>query len=83
MWQPESDQAYAVAGGRETVYSFNHSSPGMMRLMNSSNMGTVDAVSPWLGLHIIPLIINWLRVGAREETFFTRTVDMSPDRCGP
>lgn len=33
-------------------------SPGMMRRMNSSNSGTVKAVSPWLGLHIMPLEIN-------------------------
>jgi len=35
------------------------SSPGMMRRMNSSNNGTVKAVSPWLGLQIMPLAINW------------------------
>ena len=40
----------------------------MMRSINSSNMGTVKAVSPWLGLQIVPLLINWLRVGARELT---------------
>lgn len=33
-------------------------SPGMMRFMNSSKRGTVKPVSPWLGLHIIPLEIN-------------------------
>jgi hypothetical protein len=27
----------------------------MIRRMNSSNRGTVNAVSPWLGLQIIPL----------------------------
>jgi hypothetical protein len=26
--------------------SYRHESPGMMRFMNSSNMGTVKAVSP-------------------------------------
>jgi hypothetical protein len=30
------------------------SSPGMIRRMNSSNRGTVKAVSPWLGLQTIP-----------------------------
>lgn len=30
----------------------------MIRRMNSSNIGTVNAVSPWLGLHIIPFAIN-------------------------
>ena len=34
------------------------SSLGIMRSMNSSNMGTVKAVSPWLGLQIIPLEIS-------------------------
>ena len=34
------------------------SSPGMIRRMNSSNMGTVKAVSPWLGLQIMPLLIS-------------------------
>ena len=43
-----------------------HSSPGMIRSMNSLNIGTVKAVSPWLGLQIIPLLIIWLRVGASE-----------------
>jgi hypothetical protein len=30
----------------------------MARRMNSSNNGTVNAVSPWFGLQIIPLAIN-------------------------
>lgn len=30
----------------------------MMRFMNRSNSGTVKAVSPWLGLHTMPLAIN-------------------------
>jgi hypothetical protein len=37
---------------------FFQSSPGMIRFMNSSNNGTVKAVSPWLGLQIIPFTIN-------------------------
>jgi hypothetical protein len=31
------------------------SSFGMIRLMNSSNSGTVNVVSPWFGLQVIPL----------------------------
>src|SRR5581483_6707887 len=42
---------------RVPVYS-RHSSAGMMRRMNSSKSGTVNAVSPWLGLQIIPFAIN-------------------------
>ena len=45
-----------------------HSSSGMMRRMNSSNIGTVKAVSPWPGLQIMPLPISLLRVGARDCT---------------
>jgi hypothetical protein len=44
------------------------SSPAMIRRMNSSNSGTVNAVSPWLGLQIMPFAINWLRVGPSEVT---------------
>ena len=40
----------------------------MMRFMNSSNIGTVKAVSPWFGLQIIPLAISELRVGASDVT---------------
>lgn len=29
---------------------FRHSSPGIVRRMNSSKSGTVKAVSPWFGL---------------------------------
>jgi hypothetical protein len=32
-----------------------HSLPGMIRFINASNIGTVNAVSPWLGIQIIPL----------------------------
>jgi hypothetical protein len=35
----------------------------MIRFMNSSNSGTVNAVSPWLGLQIMPFAMSWLRVG--------------------
>ncbi len=40
----------------------------MIRFMNSSNIGTVNAVSPWFGLQTLPLTINELRVGASDET---------------
>ena len=40
------------------------SSPGTIRRMNSSKSGTVNAVSPWLGLQTMPLVIKVLRVGA-------------------
>jgi hypothetical protein len=40
--------------------------PGTIRLMNWSNNGTVKAVSPWLGLQIIPLAISKLRVGPSD-----------------
>jgi len=40
----------------------------MIRIMNSSNIGTVNAVSPWLGLQTIPFLIKEPRVGAHEET---------------
>ena len=35
-----------------------HSSLGMIRTMNSSNIGTVNPVSPWLGLQIMPLLMS-------------------------
>ena len=47
--------------GALTQPGSRHASPGMLRRMNSSNSGTVNAVSPWLGLQIIPLAINLLR----------------------
>ena len=59
------------------------SSPGMTRRMNSSKRGTVNAVSPWFGLQITPLEINWLRVGPSEVTFRLNSSAMSPDRWGP
>jgi hypothetical protein len=37
-----------------------------MRFMNSSNIGTVYAVSPWFGRQIMPLAISELRVGASD-----------------
>jgi hypothetical protein len=41
----------------------------MILRMNSSKSGTVNAVSPWFGLQIMPLAIRWLRVGPKEVTF--------------
>ena len=40
----------------------------MIRFMNSSNMGEVNAVSPWFGLQAMPLAISELRVGASDVT---------------
>ena len=42
----------------ETRDYSSQSSPGMMRRMNSSNRGTVKAVSPCAGLQIIPFTIR-------------------------
>ncbi|MDB5818337.1 MAG: hypothetical protein JWQ11_1977 [Rhizobacter sp.] len=35
-------------------YELRQSSPGMMRFMNSSNIGTVKAVSQWFGMDAKP-----------------------------
>lgn len=59
------------------------SSPGTIRRMNSSNSGTVNAVSPWLGLQTMPLAINELRTGPRELTSRLRQSAIAPDRWGP
>ena len=67
-------------GFHHGLRSSRHSSPGMIRSMNSLNIGTVKAVSPWLGLQIIPLPINWLRVGASELTRRPSASAMSPER---
>ncbi len=61
----------------------DHSVLGMIRFINSSNRGTVNAVSPWFGLQIIPLVIRLARSGPKELVGFLRTVAISPDRCGP
>ena len=50
----------------------------MMRFMNSSNSGTVNAVSPWFGLQIMPLAISELRVGASDVTSRSKPSAMSP-----
>ncbi len=39
-------------------HTFFQSLPGMIRCMNSLNKGTVKAVSPWLGLQIMPLAMS-------------------------
>jgi hypothetical protein len=54
---PKKAGGVTRARGATLAYAFQ-SSPGMIRRMNSSNMGTVKAVSPWLGLQIMPLAIN-------------------------
>ena len=46
------------AGLRSVHHAVRQSSPGMIRAMNWSNIGTVKAVSPWFGLQIMPLEIN-------------------------
>jgi len=65
------------------VYPNQRSRLGTIRSMNSLNIGTVKAVSPWPGLHIMPLLINCARVGPNEETVRSITCAMSPDRWGP
>lgn len=52
----------------------------MIRFMNSSNKGTVNAVSPWFWLHTIPFMIKLARSGPKEFVGFLRTVAISPDR---
>ena len=42
--------------------------PGMIRLMNPSKSGTVNAVSPCPGLQTMPFAISWFRVGASDVT---------------
>ena len=63
-----------------SLSAYRQASPGIMRNMKRSNKGTVNAVSPWLGLHTIPLLINWLRVGASDCTERPRACDISPER---
>ena len=68
---------------RQSASQVPQFSPGMIRRMNSSNKGTVKAVSPWWGLQIMPLAINWFLVGPRAVTSRPNVPAMSPDRCGP
>jgi len=55
----------------------------MIRFMNSSNKGTVKAVSPKVGLQTIPFAIRVLRTGPREELALPITSAISPERWGP
>src|SRR5688572_17477629 len=75
--------AIYVASPELTTFYSRQSSPGMMRRMNSSNSGTVKAVSPWLGLKIMPFAISWLRIGASDVTLRPNAAATSPERCGP
>ena len=49
-------------------YSCFHSLPGITRRMNSSNNGTVNAVSPCAALQIMPFEMSWLRSGPSPVT---------------
>lgn len=51
---------------RRKAPQYGAQSQGIMRFMNSSKSGTVNAVSPWLGLQIIPFVIRPFRVGATD-----------------
>ena len=51
----------------------------MMRRMNWSNIGTVNAVSPWLGLQIMPFAINCPRTGPSDDTLRPSALAMSPE----
>jgi len=64
-------------------HSVFHSAPGMMRFINSSKRGTVNAVSPWLGLQIIPFVMRLCGTGPRELTLLPSICAISPERCGP
>ena len=71
-WRLDRDQTSDRAAHQKKAsrlnYAWRQSTSGMMRFMNSSNIGTVYAVSPWFGLQIIPLAISELRVGASDVT---------------
>jgi hypothetical protein len=79
---PPANVADNVSNSLHVYYIFQ-SSPGIIRSMNSSNSGTVNVVSPWLGLQIIPLPISWLLVGPRDVTSRPSFSAISPDLCGP
>jgi hypothetical protein len=51
----------------------------MILFINSSNRGTVKAVSPWFGLQIMPLIIKLARSGPNESVGFSKRVAISPE----
>ena len=61
-----SKTAVSWRGGYCQLSRLFHSSPGMMRFMNSSKRGTVKAVSPWVGLQIMPLAIRLARCGPKD-----------------
>ena len=56
---------------------------GIERRMKSSNIGTVNAVSPCWGLKTMPFLIRTVRRGAAAVTFIANMRAMSPERCGP
>ena len=55
-------------GAADGAVHSRQSLPGMIRRMNSSNKGTVNAVSPWLGLQMTPLEMSWLLIGPSAVT---------------
>ena len=56
---------------------------GIARFMKPSNMGTVKAVSPCAGLHIMPFLIRPLLSGPIRSTLVPRVSAMAPERWGP
>lgn len=76
-----------IASGREHFtlphQTASQSLPGIIRFMNSSKSGTVNAVSPWLGLQIMPLAMRLLRIGPKAVTRLLSLSAISPDLCGP
>ena len=60
--------AHIFAFTRYECAAYRQPAPGMMRFMKASNIGTVNAVSPWVGLHTMPFVINELRNGDNADT---------------
>lgn len=80
---PQSDPLGAwLTSSCAASYSLQPS-PGMLRFMEPSKKGTVKAVSPWLGLHTIPLAMRLALVGASDVTFRPKMSATSPERWGP
>ena len=85
-WDSQSELR-AQSAIRRAAYS-NLSTPGfqgvrgMARWRYRPNMGTVNAVSPCVGLHTIPFRVSFARVGATARTGLPSTRATSPDRCG-
>jgi len=73
-------QTSVTLRSRDSSKEIHQSSPGMILFINSSNKGTVKAVSPWFGLQIIPLMIKLARRGPKEFVGFLRIVAISPER---